>query len=143
MKGFFAVVVGMAVFFSVGLSAAVADPTLGEKLERDMWADIERQNWGAMEGRIAEGFQSVHQDGARGKAEEMRLLRNLHLGEYTLSDFKVTRTGPVMVVTYFVSVEEQIKGKVLPTQPAARQSVWLQTDQGWQWVSHANLNPMK
>ncbi len=143
MKGFFAVIMGMAVLLSMGLSSAAADQSLGERLERDMWGDIQGQNWDTIEGRIAEGFQSVHQDGARGKAEEMRLLRNLHLGEYTLSDFKVTGTGPVMVVTYFVSVEEQIDGKVLPTQPAARQSVWLQTDQGWQWMSHANLNPMK
>jgi hypothetical protein len=28
----------------------------GEKMERQMWEDIEAKNWKAVEGKIAEGF---------------------------------------------------------------------------------------
>jgi len=33
-----------------------------------MWADFKAKNWSAVESKIAEGFQSVHPDGARGRA---------------------------------------------------------------------------
>ena len=42
-----------------------------------------------------------------------------------------------------VSVEETIEGKRLSTKPAARLTIFLKTDSGWQWIAHANLNPLK
>ena len=116
---------------------------LGEKLVRQLWADMKAKNIEALEKMIARGFQSVHEDGARDRAEEIRLVKGLNLGDYTLSDFKVTRNGPVIVVTYFVSVPETIDGKRLSIKPAARLSAWLKTGIGWQWIAHANLNPLR
>ena len=37
----------------------------GEEMEKQMWEDIKAKNWKAVENKIAEGFQSVHPDGAR------------------------------------------------------------------------------
>ena len=45
----------------------------GEKMERQMWEDIEAKNWKAVEGKIAEGFQSVHPDRARDRVGEISL----------------------------------------------------------------------
>ena len=97
----------------------------------------------ALEKKIAPGFQSVHEDGTRSREEELKLLQELNLGEYTLSDLKVTQVGPVIIVSYFVSTEETIEGKRLSTSPAARLSIFLKTDSGWQWIAHANLNPFQ
>lgn len=118
-------------------------PVDGEQLERNMWAAMKAQDWDEVEARIAAGFQSVHEDGARDRAAEIELIKGLELGDYTLSDFAVTRNGPAVVVTYTVAVGETIEGERLPTEPAVRASVWLETDAGWQWITHANLNPMK
>lgn len=118
-------------------------PVDGEQLERDMWAAMAAQDWDRVEAKIASGFQSVHEDGARDRAAEIELIEGLELGDYTLSDFQVTRNGPAVVVTYSVAVEETIEGQRMPTEPAMRLSVWLETDDGWQWITHANLNPMK
>jgi len=85
----------------------------------------------------------VHDDGARNREQEIELLKGLNIGEYTLSNFEVTQNGPVIIATYFVSVEETIEGKRLSTKPAPRLSVFLKTDSGWQWTAHANLNPLK
>jgi len=68
------------------------------------------------------------------------VVKGLKLGEYTLSDIKITQDGPVIVATYFVSVEETINGKRLSKKPAARISVFLKTDNEWKWITHANLN---
>ncbi len=125
-------------------ASASAEPLLGERLEREMWALIKAGDWSQVESLIAPGFQSSHQDGARDRAAEMKVIKGLNLGEYKLDRFVVTESGPVIVVTYFVAVKsETIKGQVLPAAPAQRLSVWLKSGNGWQWMAHANLNPMK
>lgn len=115
----------------------------GEKLVRQLWVDMKGQNMQAIEKNTAAGFQSVHQDGSRGRQEEIALIKELNLGEYGLSDFKVTQNGSVIVATYSVSAAETIEGKQLSTKPAPRLSVFLKTDSGWQWLAHANLKPMR
>ncbi len=116
---------------------------LGEDLVRELWNDFKTQNISALEKKIAPGFQSIHEDGARDVEAELKLLRELNLGEYTLSNFKVTQVGPAIIVSYFVSAEETIDGQRLSTKPAARLTIFLKTDTGWQWIAHANLNPLK
>jgi len=116
---------------------------LGEDLVRELWNDFKMQNISALEKKIAPGFQSIHEDGARDAEAELKLLKELNLEEYALSNFKVTQVGPAIIVSYFVSVEETIEGKRLSTKPAARLTIFLKTDSSWQWIAHANLNPLK
>ena len=117
--------------------------SLGQDLVRELWNDFKTQDISALESKIAPGFQSVHEDGARDARAELKLLKELNLGEYTLSNFKVTQVDPAIIVSYFVSVEETIEGKRLSSKPAARLTIFLKTDSGWQWIAHANLNPLK
>ncbi|MGC2352355.1 MAG: nuclear transport factor 2 family protein [Candidatus Udaeobacter sp.] len=114
----------------------------GEKMEKQMWEDIKAKNWKVVENKIAEGFQSVHPDGARDRAGEISLIKNLSVGQIALSDFKSTMNGDNIVVTYMISVQETIDLERLPTKPASRLSVWKKGASGWQWISHANLNPI-
>lgn len=116
---------------------------LGEKLLRQLWADMKKPDMEVIEKTIAKGFQSVHQYGSNNREQEIKLIKGLKLGKYTLSNIKITRNGPVIVATYFVSVEETIKGKRLSKKPAPRLSVFLKTDSGWKWIAHANLKPLK
>ena len=114
----------------------------GEELVRQLWTDIKKTDIKSLEKKMAEGFQPVHQYGANTRMEEIKLIKNLKLGEYILTNFHVTRNGPVIVATYFVSVEETIKGRRLTKKPAPRLSVFLKTDSGWKWIAHANLKPL-
>ncbi|MBW1771211.1 MAG: nuclear transport factor 2 family protein [Deltaproteobacteria bacterium] len=102
---------------------------LGEKLVRQLWADIKDRNTEGAGKMIAQGFQSVHQDGARNREQEIGLIKELDLGKYNLSDFTVTQNGPVI-------------GKRLSTEAAPRLDVFLKTDSGWQLIAHANLKPL-
>ena len=114
----------------------------GEKLEQQMWEDIKARNWKAVEAKIAEGFQSVHPDGARDRAGEISLIKGLKVGKTALSDFKSTVNGGNIVVTYMISLQETIDLERLPAKPAPRLSVWKKGTHDWQWVCHANLNPI-
>ena len=91
---------------------------------------------------MAGGFQAIHQAGPRNKDEELELIKGLELGEYKLYNFVSTEADDVAVVTYTVTVEENIEGKVMPTSPAQRMSVFVKTENGWQWIAHANLIAM-
>jgi hypothetical protein len=127
------------VCFSVAETSTAAGASDGEKLERQMAADIKAKNWSAVEARIADGFQSVHPDGFRDRAGEIALLKQMNFGEFTLSNFKSTPIGDNIVVTFTMTVAETIDGKRLPAHPAYRLSVWKKGANGWQWISHANL----
>lgn len=122
---------------------SVTEFSLGEKLVRQLWANMKKTDMEAIKKTTAKGFQSVHQYGASNRDQEIELIKGLKLGEYTLSDIQTTQNGPVIVVTYLISVEETIKGKRLSKKPAPRLSVFLKTDGGWQWIAHANLKPLK
>ena len=114
----------------------------GEKLERQMAADIKAKNWSAVESKIADGFQSVHPDGPRDRAGEIALLKKMNFGDFTLSNFKSTVIGDNIVVTFTMIVAQTIDGKQLPPRPAYRLSVWKKGTTGWQWISHANFAPI-
>lgn len=119
------------------------EKSLGEKLLLQLWSDMEKPDIEAIEKTISKGFQSVHQYGSSNREQEIELIKGLKLGEYTLTDIKITQDGPVIVATYFVSVEETIKGKQLSKKPAPRMSIFIKTDSGWKWIAHANLKPIK
>ena len=122
--------------------AIAADAPDGEKMEKQMWADMKAGNWAAVQAKIAPDFQSVHPDGARNRSEEISLIKGLKLGEYKLKDFEVTRNDDEIVVTYWISVLETIDGKKLAKKWAPRLSVWQEIDHKWKWIAHANLNPI-
>jgi len=107
-----------------------------------MWEDIKAKNWKAVEDKIAEGFQSVHPDGARDRANEISLIKNLSVGQVEFNDFRSTMSGDNIVVTYMISVQETIDLERLPTKPTPRLSVRKKGTDGWQWICHANLNPI-
>ena len=107
-----------------------------------MWADFKAKDWAAVERKIADGFQSVHPDGPRDRAGEITLIKNLNLGEFTLSNFQSTVNGNNIVVTYMMAAHETIDQERLGTKPTPRLSVWRKGTHGWQWICHANFNPI-
>ena len=137
------ILVLVMMFLLAGALPAWSAGSSGEKLVRDLWATMKAQNWAELEKIMSPAFQSVHSDGARDRAGELKLIRGLKLGDYTLSDFRTTRQGPVLVVTYKVAVSETIDGKRLKHQPAPRMTIFIKTKQGWQWLAHANLRALK
>ncbi len=122
---------------------AESDAALGERLTRELWTALQAKDWAKVDPMLGKGYQSIHQDGPRGRAQEIKLLHKLELGEFFLKNFQVTRNGPVIVATYTASVPETIDGQRSNSTPAPRMTIWLKTDAGWKWQAHANLKPLK
>ena len=117
--------------------------SIGKKLVQQLWVDMKANNWMEIEKQMGSGFQSIHQDGTRDKDAQIELIKGLDLSDYTISDYTVTTEGPVIIVTYKITVEETLAGTRLPERTVMRLSAWVKSDDGWKWIIHANLTPMK
>ncbi len=143
MKKLLLVLACICLVFCMALPAAAEDDqALGKLLAHNFFALIAAKDWPVMEKHLAPCFQSVHSDGGRDRAQEMALLKKIKLGEYKLADFKTTRRGDILVVTYTVSVAETIAGKRTNKVPAPRLSVFSHNKTTWQLLAHANLKPL-
>lgn len=110
------------------------------QLEKDIWAKFNDASY--LEKMINEEFQSSHSDGARNKTDEIKLIQKLNIKKHQFSDFRATQNGNVAVVTYNIAVTVTLENKEVELPPSQRISVWQKTDEGWQWMAHANLNPL-
>ena len=143
----------VAAIGALALAAVVCDPriaptadgdqALGEKIVRQLWADVKASDSNALEKWIAAGYQFVDRDRVRDRRQEIEAMKGLNLGTYELSKFNVTRNGPTMVVTYAAKAPQTIDGKRLSGETARRLSVFLQTETGWQLIAHASFMPTK
>jgi len=145
-KLFFIVLMFIFSFHLFAFSETVEDMdinSIGKELVLQLWADMKANNWMELQKQIAPGFQSIHQDGARDNQVQIELIKGLNLSEYTLSNFKVTMEGQVIIVTYQVNVEETIAGNLIQKRSSMRLSAWLKSGDSWKWIIHANLVPLK
>ena len=139
----------MSVFLLLGVVTSAQsiqaedNDVLGKGLVEKFWATLKSGDVQAIEKWYAKGYRSAHEDGGRSRAQSIKLIKNLNLGEVTLSDIGISRTGPTIVATYLVTTTETLVGKRLPMRKSARLSVFQETDQGWQLIAHANLNPLR
>lgn len=118
-----------------------ADGPSGEDLERKMWQNVKDAKWQEVENQIADCFQEAIFNGTRNRAQEILLLKNLDLSEFTLSDIKVTSGKDSFVITYKFHVDETIGG-VRVSSHNWRMSVWHKMNGSWQWVTHTNFTPI-
>ena len=115
----------------------------GKELVQQLWVNFKTNNWEEIEKQMGSGFQSVHQDGTRDKDAQIELLKGLDLSDYTISDYTVTAEGPVIIVTYKITVEETLEGTRLPERTVMKLSAWVKSGDDWKWIIHANLTAMK
>lgn len=114
----------------------------GEVLEKELWEDIKAKKWATIQNKMATNYQSVYEGGTRDRNQELSFLKTLKLADYQLSNMKVSEGKGILIVTYTVSTGSQDK-----KQPAegssTRMSVWQNSGGTWQWVAHANLEPLE
>jgi hypothetical protein len=68
----------------------------GEALVKQVWEAMKSSDMDFIESILAPGFQSIHQDGARTRDEQVELIKALNMGEYVLDNFKITQNENTM-----------------------------------------------
>jgi hypothetical protein len=127
------------------MSKEIPGPALEEeakRLEELSVVLIREKNWQALERLLSPACQFVTGHGSCDRAEAMKLMKEMNLGEVRFKDFKVTQAGDNLVVSFWLSASEMIGGKVLPTEFSPRLSVWQRVGPDWQCVAYADFNPV-
>jgi len=93
---------------------------------------------------LAPQFVSLHTDGiVRNKTGEVALIRNLHMKNYHLTNFKFSTSGDIIIVTYQDKGSEQIDNQSIDSKPAGRMAVLQKQGNQWLIVAYANLDQIK
>ena len=127
------------------MSKTIPGPAMEEeakRLEELSVALIQEKNWQALERLLSPACQFVTGHGSCDRAEAMKLMKEMNLGEVRFKDFKVTQAGDNLVVSFWLSASEMIGGKVLSTGFSPRLSVWQRTGPDWQCLAYADFNPV-
>jgi hypothetical protein len=127
------------------MSETILGPAVEEeakRLEESSVALIREKNWQALEQLLSPACQFVIGHGSCDRAEAMKLMKEMNLGEVRFKDFKVTQAGDNLVVSFWLSASEMIGGKVLSTEFSPRLSVWQRVGPDWQCVAYADFNPV-
>ncbi|MCF7791765.1 MAG: nuclear transport factor 2 family protein [Victivallales bacterium] len=119
------------------------DTVKGIELVKTIWNEMKNGNVKKLSKIISTDFQSIHQDGARNKKQELELIKNLNLKYYTLKNFSVTKSNDIIMVIYDVEVFETINGEELKEVTSPRMSIFQKVGKKWLWIAHANLVTMK
>jgi hypothetical protein len=80
----------------------------GEKLTRLWWENMQSKNISAVEKAISPSFQSIGSSGIVGRDKFISIVKNLTLGKYTLSEFKVLQSDNVLVISYVTAIENEV-----------------------------------
>lgn len=80
---------------------------------------------------------------ARDKANQLNLTKNIDMKNYKLSDFRFSRSGDVVVVTFKDEGVETINNKKLESGKQSRLAVFQKQGDKWLIIAYANFAKMK
>lgn len=101
---------------------------------------IREKDWQALEQLLSPACQFVTGQGSCDRAEAMKLMKEMNLGEVRFKDFTVTQAGDNLIVSFWLSAPEMIGGKDLSTDFSPRLSVWQRGAAEWQCIAYADFN---
>jgi hypothetical protein len=131
------------VLMVLGIAAQVslfADPSQGETLERNAWQNITSSNWEKVDALLAPCYQSVSLFGTYNRDQIQTMMRKYKAADLTFSDFKVTESQNLIVITYTLTSDITMGDKHVISKDC-RLSVWQKIGDNWQWVAYANVTP--
>ena len=121
---------------------AADQPETGLSLLQEFWSTLESGDMRGHEALKSKAFQSAHEDGGRDLVQTQIFIQNLNHRDHALSEIRITEEGPAIIATYFVTASQTLGDKRLPKRKTARMTVFLESDEGWKVIAHANLNPL-
>ena len=138
----------LATFAFIPTVWASSDDNQAQQVIESWFAAMKDKQFEKAESFLAPKFVSLHTDGiVRNKQQEMKLIRNLDMTSYQLSDFSFSHSGDDIVVTYRDKGMEKIDSQNISAKNAGRLAV-LQKQKDkkkdkWLILAYANLDAIK
>lgn len=101
----------------------------GIKLEKELWAGTQAKDIKGAKETLTNGFQLLSNAGLFDKAQTLHLIKDhLTILSYSLSDFVVTKSKDILIVTYTAQVRELYQGHIIGGS-APRITLWHEDDE--------------
>lgn len=127
-------------FFSSSYAVEDKD-VMAKELINNWFAAMKNHDLQKAGSYLAPEFVSIHTDGkVRNKAQEMDLIKNLHMESYKLTNFKFSNADNTIVVTYKDQGSEMIDSKNIAPKAAGRMAVLQKQGSNWLILAYANLD---
>jgi hypothetical protein len=137
-------------FVSLNAWAISSDEKAAQATIESWFAAMKNDDYTKAASLLSPQFVSVHTDRiVRDKAQEMELIKNLDMKSNQLTDFKFSRSGDAIVVTYNDATTEKIDNNPVASGAAGRMAVLQkQKEKGknkdkWIILAYANMDPIK
>lgn len=126
-------------FLTSQLAFAKNATAVGENLEKNLFKIVSEKNWAAVDAIISPGFQGVHTDKTRNRAEVVAYIKSLDIKNYRFENFRVSQdpTGNIIVITYELTYNENIDHQLKSGVRTKNLSIWENVNGKWMWIAHA------
>ena len=100
--------------------------------ETAAWEAAKKKDWDAFTKLMADDYIEVENDGVHDKAASVQSVKDFELGDYTLSDWKLTPIDANSVlITYTAKVTGKFKGEAVPEGPYRESSAYVNRNGEW------------
>jgi hypothetical protein len=124
---------------STPTSAAADSQQLGQELAGQFFSILQRGDAPKLEEFLDPAFQIARTDGST--ADKVQYLQQpAKVQAFQIDNVVTTRDGDLLVVRYDVVTEEVIDGKAYSSEPKPRLSVFIDDNDTWRLLAHANLS---
>lgn len=110
----------------------------GIELTKIFWRDAKSNNVRHVKKYIIHNFQGVNFSRVFNKDQKLAECQDSTITFYTLSNFVVTRSENVLMVTYMADFSETYQGITL-SGSAPRMTTWQKIGHQWKLISHVSL----
>lgn len=119
---------------------ALADPaTVGHELVNTYISLLAAGQTEGLDGLLSEAFMIQRADGSFATRSEY-LANYPEIGRFSITNVSARQDGNVLVVHWYLAVDEVIDGRTFSNTPAPRLSSFAWSDGAWRLTSHANFN---
>lgn len=119
-----------------------ANQKLGRQLVDRFWRLLKEKDQAGLRAFLSPAFQIQRADGSGANRNQYvpSVGKSVVINDYTLSGFKVTRAGDILVARFIVVTTEIINGQSYTKAAMPRIATFAYDDMQWRMTSNANFN---
>jgi hypothetical protein len=112
------------------------DRELGKKLTYKLWNDI-KDHKSRVKSYISPAFQETipAEQTRRTAKQELENIRSYDVSKFTITSLRTTRKHDVLVVTYFIQIDEIVNNQTTSLPNTIRLTTWKKVDGKWTWIA--------
>lgn len=110
----------------------------GIELTRTLWRDLKTNNVSHAKKYVSYKYQALEPGGHSNRSQLLAEIKGADLASYSLSDFIVTKSENLLVVTYTATILETFQGHTI-SGTAPRMTIWQNDNDHWKLIGHDSL----